>query len=115
MKQLVTAVLLSLTLNASAQSQVASYQPVDLHLDMATKQSKTYSTYRNESAIPLPVGMMLGGAAFMTAGFLTTPDYSVGPNGETQTKPFFRQGARMLAIMSGAGFFTAGVVISIAR
>lgn len=114
MKQLVTAVLLSLTLNASAQSQVAAYQPIDLHLDMLNTQTKSYS-YRDESSIPLPVGMMLGGATFITAGLLTVPDYSVGPNGETQTKPFFRQGARMMAIMTGAGVFTAGVVISIAR
>ena len=91
----------------------SSIPQINLHLEMNVSQSKSYGY--NESHMPLGLGMMLGGAVFTTAGLLTVPDYEVGPNGETVTKPFFRQGARMMAIMTGAGVFTAGCIISIGR
>jgi hypothetical protein len=93
---------------------IASVERPTINLNL-TSSTRLVSYGYNDSKIPLGVGMMLGGVTFVTAGLLTIPDYDVGPNGETQTKPFWRQGARMLAVMTGAGLFKAGIVISISR
>lgn len=104
------------TYNQSNPYMVMNTNTPKLGLNINTNTRVSLGGYGyNDSSIPLGVGMMLGGATFITAGLLTVPDYDVGPNGETQTKPFWRQGARMLAVMTGAGLFTAGIVISISR
>jgi hypothetical protein len=59
--------------------------------------------------------MMIGGSAFIVAGLLTVPDYDVLDDGTTQTKPFWRQGARMLSIVTGGGLITAGIIVSLSR
>jgi hypothetical protein len=55
--------------------------------------------------------MILGGASFIVAGALTTPTYVGGST--TKKKPFFQQGGRSLAILSGGIVLSVGCVISI--
>ena len=55
--------------------------------------------------------MMLGGASFILAGALTPPTYVGGST--TEKKPFFQQGGRSLAIISGGIVLSVGCVISI--
>lgn len=64
-----------------------------------------------ESRFPVGVGMMLGGAVLTTAGLLTPPLMVGGST--TQKQPFYKQGGRAAAIVSGALVFTIGVGVSI--
>lgn len=52
-------------------------------------------------------GMMIGGAALFVAGVLTPPIMVGGST--TQKQPFYKQGARALAMVSGSVVFTIGV------
>jgi hypothetical protein len=121
MKKLLTFLFLTLLFTTYSQDSYDNYLTPSY-----TFQTKTFDTdskinlnlsasphYGNEPSFPLGLGMILGGSTFIVAGLLTVPDYEVAPDGTTKTKPFWRQGARMLAIVSGAGVLTAGVVISI--
>jgi len=54
--------------------------------------------------------MMIGGASFVAAGLLTSP-FTIGKT--TTPKPFYQQGPRALAIVSGAFVFVVGVGITI--
>lgn len=64
-----------------------------------------------ESRFPVGVGMMMGGAVLTTAGLLTPPLMVGGST--TQKQPFYKQGGRAAAIVSGALVFTIGVGVSI--
>lgn len=101
---------------------------IDLHIDNIQLTTSTKSYGYGETTIGIGPGMMLGGAAFILAGALTVPDYecisntgidgggSAGYhyNGCTlQPKPFFKQGARMLAIVSGGVLVSVGIVVSL--
>ena len=52
-------------------------------------------------------GMMIGGAAIFVAGVLTPPIMVGGST--TEKQPFYKQGARALAMVSGSVVFTIGV------
>jgi len=111
MKKLILSIAMFCSLGTNAQQMEGSIKPINLNLQTQSK----YSTYGRNNQGSLGVGLMGGGAMFIAAGLLTVPDYNVGPNGETITKPFFKQGARMLAIMTGGICITTGVIILIGR
>lgn len=119
MKKLFIALALALSTNGYAQDFVASNsvmynhnyeesQPINLKLNSTVPAKKYY----DEPQIPLGLGLISGGAVFMVAGFLTVPPMQAP--GFTTPKPFFSQGGRMLAIVSGAGLMVVGCTISIA-
>ena len=58
-------------------------------------------------------GMIIGGAILTTAGLLTPPLMVGGST--TQKQPFYKQGARAAAIVSGSLVFTIGVGITISN
>lgn len=64
-----------------------------------------------QSRFPMGVGMMLGGAVLTTAGLLTPPLMVGGST--TQKQPFYKQGGRAAAIVSGVLVFTIGVGVTI--
>jgi hypothetical protein len=94
---------LALTLSTSVFSQLAPPRTkINLNLPKPT--------ISNQSNVPVGPIMMLGGATFMLAGFLTVPP----TEGSSLTpKPFFKQGGRMLAIMSGGATFLVGATFSL--
>jgi len=55
--------------------------------------------------------MMLGGAAFFVGGLLTPPLMVGGST--TEKQPFYKQGGRALAIVSGVLTFTIGAGVTI--
>lgn len=62
---------------------------------------------------PIGPGMMLGGAILTTAGLLTPPLMVGGST--TQKQPFYKQGVRAAAIVSGALVFTIGVGVTLSN
>jgi hypothetical protein len=52
-------------------------------------------------------GMIIGGVVLTTAGLLTPPLMVGGST--TQKQPFYKQGVRALAMVSGSVVFTIGV------
>jgi hypothetical protein len=97
---------LALALSTSAFSQLAPPTPkINLHL------SNSKNILDNSRDVRVGPIMVLGGASFIAAGILTTPFYVGGST--TQKKPFFQQGPRMLAILSGAGVMVVGFGFSI--
>ena len=113
MKKIITLVALLVATTTSAQSLQSSHKPIDLHLDQS--QLQLSKPRYNDRSGSIGLGLISGGALFMTAGFLTVPDYETQPNGTTTTKPFFRQGARMLSIVTGSALFVTGIVVTIGR
>jgi len=117
MKNLVNIMVLFFSLCVSekvySQYSTGSYDyKIDLKLEKYVTPSR--SSYNNNNG-SIGVGMMSGGALFVTAGLLTVPDYEMTDNGEIKTKPFFRQGARMLSIVTGSALFVTGIVVTIGR
>lgn len=55
--------------------------------------------------------MMIGGAILTTAGLLTPPLLVGGST--TQKQPFYKQGGRAAAIVTGTIVFTVGIGVSI--
>jgi len=68
--------------------------------------------YSSSSNIGVGPGMMIGGAALFAAGLLTPPIMVGGST--TQKQPFYKQGVRALAMVSGGIVFTIGVGKSLA-
>lgn len=98
--------------NTYGNSVGVQYRPsVNLNVDLS--QGYSIRSSYGEPSFPTGPAFLLGGAAMALAGFLTVPDYYMTPSGEIVTKPFFRQGARMLSIVTGAVLVTVGVVITI--
>ena len=97
---------LALALSTSAFTQIAPPQPkINLNL---TSGKNILDNSRDARIGPL---LMLGGAAFITAGALTTPIYVGGST--TEKQPFFKQGGKSLAILTGGLVLSIGCVISI--
>lgn len=112
MKKIVGVLVLLLSFFTYSQDMYFSHdQSIDLKLELLETKSKTYQTYKTESNFPLGPAIMLGGSSFILAGVLTTPIYVGGST--TVKQPFFKQGGRMLAIMTGLTLTTVGVVITI--
>lgn len=92
---------LALLLSTSAFSQIAPpKQRILLNLPVPSNAPQARTG-------PL---MMIGGASFIAAGLITSP-FTIGKT--TTPKPFYQQGPRALAIVSGAIVFTVGVGITI--
>lgn len=95
MKKLI--LFLMLVLSGSVTSQIAPpRQKIVLNLP------QTYTP-----TLKVGAGMMIGGAAIFVAGVLTPPLMVGGST--TQKQPFYKQGARALAMVSGGIVFTIGV------
>ena len=77
--------------------------PIDLRLP-------SNKSYRHDDGRVGPL-VMMGGAVFILAGLLTVPTYKGGS--ATEQKPFFQQGGRMLAIMSGSIMIPIGSILTI--
>lgn len=109
MKKIVGLLVVLLSFFTYSQDMYFSHdQSIDLKLELLETKSKTYKT---ESNFPLGPAIMLGGSSFILAGVLTTPIYVGGST--TVKQPFFKQGGRMLAIMTGLTATTIGFVITI--
>lgn len=106
MKKLVLILMLLFTCNLFSQlaPPKQQYQKIDLHLGYQKE-------YYNQKHIPVGPFVMLGGCAMALAGYLTVPPYEAN---STQYKPFFKQGGRMLAIMTGGSLFVVGATVTIA-
>jgi uncharacterized membrane protein YedE/YeeE len=100
MKKLI--LFLMLVLSGSVTSQIAPpRQKIVLNLP------QTYTP-----TLKVGAGMMIGGAAIFVAGVLTPPLMVGGST--TQKQPFYKQGGRALAMVSGGIVFTIGVGKSLA-
>jgi hypothetical protein len=115
MKNLVLLFLMFISNYSISQYRLDNYEDLDINLNLNMIENNSsypkYSNSNNSGSIGL--GLISGGVLFATAGLLTVPDYEVMPDGTTKTKPFFKQGARMLAITTGGACFLTGIVVSI--
>lgn len=101
MKKLILAVFLSLS--SLTFSQIAPpRQKINLLLPKPSSQTSNF---------PVGPGMMIGGTALFLAGALTPPLMVGGST--TQKQPFYKQGGRAAAMVSGALVFTIGVGVTI--
>ena len=78
---------------------------IELHLN------NSFTTVSSPSS--LGPGLLLAGASLLTMGLLTQNDYTVGVGGKRTDRPFFDQGPKMLAVLSGITSMGVGVVITI--
>jgi len=101
MKKLI--LLLFLSLSSLTFSQIAPPRQ---------KISLVLPPVNNAPRIGVGPGMMIGGAALFVAGLLTPPLMVGGST--TQKQPFYKQGVRALAMVSGGIVFTIGVGKSLA-
>lgn len=95
MKKLI--LFLMLVLSGSVTSQIAPPRQT-IVLNLPSSYTPT---------LKVGTGMMIGGAAIFVAGVLTPPLMVGGST--TQKQPFYKQGARSLAMVSGSVVFTIGV------
>lgn len=79
-------------------------QKINLHLNMLPYDSRG-------SSVNIGPPMMIGGAAFLAAGLLTPPLMVGGST--TQKQPFFKQGARAAAIITGPVVFVVGAAFTL--
>jgi len=92
---------------------VAFSQKIDLHLPKFSS-TKTYKPrYGIQISPSMGLGMILGGAVFTTAGLLTGDVTEENKYGEIVPKPFYKQGAKALAITSGAFLIGCGIIVVI--
>lgn len=116
MKKLLLILMLTLTQMCFSQDSFRTIEneikyDINLNLDKANyNTSYKASSYNNRGNLPIGVGMMMGGTAFVLAGILTPPTYVGGST--TNKKPFYQQ-PKFLPIVSGALFFTVGIGVSI--
>ena len=102
----------TLTLTLLLLCSVAFSQKIDLHLPKYTS-TKTYKPrYGIQVSPTMGLGMILGGAVFTTAGLLTG-DVTEEVGGQIVSKPFYKQGAKALAITSGAFLIGCGIIVVI--
>lgn len=102
MKKILLIILLLLSVTICYSQIAPPKQQIKLNLPPISAQ---------QSRFPMGVGMMLGGAVLTTAGLLTPPLMVGGST--TQKQPFYKQGGRAAAIVSGALVFTIGVGVTI--
>jgi len=103
----------TLTLTLLLLCSVAFSQKIDLHLPKYTS-TKTYKPrYGVQISPSMGFGMMLGGAVFTTAGLLTGSVTEENKYGEIVPKPFYKQGAKALAITTGGLLFVGGIIIAL--
>ena len=102
MKKLILSLLLCLSSLSFAQI-APPRQKINLLLPKPSSQTSNF---------PVGAGMMIGGAALFVAGVLTPPLMVGGST--TQKQPFYKQGVRALAMVSGGIVFTIGVGKSLA-
>lgn len=89
---------LALLLSASAISQIAPPRK-SIMLNLPIPSS-------NQPNMRMGPAMILGGASFIAAGLLTSP-FMEGSS--TTPKPFWKQGPRTAAVVSGSIVFVVGV------
>lgn len=102
MKKLILSLLLCLSSLSFAQI-APPRQKISLMLPLPSS---------NTPSFPTGPGMMIGGSVLFIAGALTPPLMVGGST--TQKQPFYKQGARALAMVSGGIVFTIGVGKSLA-
>lgn len=103
----------TLTLTLLLLCSVAFSQKIDLHLPKFTS-TKTYKPRYGAQVSPaLGLGMMLGGTAFVVAGAVTGPVTQETETGQIVPKPFYQQGAKALAIVSGGVLICTGIIITL--
>lgn len=96
--------VLFLIISSLTFSQIAPpRQKINLLLPKPSSQTSNF---------PVGAGMMIGGSVLFIAGALTPPLMVGGST--TQKQPFYKQGARALAMVSGGIVFTIGVGKSLA-
>ena len=103
MKKLILALFLGVSSLTFAQLAPPK-QKINLHLNMLP-----YDSRGNDIRVGPP--MMIGGAAFLAAGLLTPPLMVGGST--TQKQPFFKQGARAAAIITGPVVFVVGAAFTL--
>lgn len=95
--------VLFLIISSLTFSQIAPpRQKINLLLPTPSSQTSNF---------PVGPGMMIGGTALFIAGALTPPLMVGGST--TQKQPFYKQGGRAAAMVSGALVFTIGVGVTI--
>jgi hypothetical protein len=107
MKQLLTMILLMISIISYSQ------QKIDLHLPKYISTKKYKPRYGVQVTPAIGFGMMLGGAAIATAGLCTGSVTEENKYGEIVPKPFYKQGAKALAIASGGALFVGGIIIAL--
>ena len=96
--------VLFLIISSLTFSQIAPpRQKINLLLPKPSSQTSNF---------PVGAGMMIGGSVLFIVGALTPPLMVGGST--TQKQPFYKQGARALAMVSGGIVFTIGVGKSLA-
>lgn len=109
MKKVILTVSLMISMNTFTQTLNFNNTPTQINLHLNALSGKNIlDNSRDVRVGPL---VMLGGASFLAAGLLTTPFYQGGST--TVKKPFFQQGPRTWAILSGGFCLVGGVVISL--
>ena len=103
----------TLTLMLLLLCSVAISQKIDLHLPKYTSTKKFKPRYGVQVTPAMGFGMMLGGAALATAGLCTGSVTEENKYGEIVPKPFYKQGAKALAIASGGALFVGGIIIAL--
>ncbi len=97
---------LALMLSASAFSQIAPPRNI-VKLQLAPNGKNILDNSREMRTGPW---MMIGGVSFIAAGLLTTPFTQGSSN---VPKPFWQQGPRTLAVISGSIVFVAGIAFTL--
>lgn len=124
MKNLITTILLLLTIQGYSQTNYINLKPVTTGSvtlsgnGLRTNYNTSIRLNLNKNVgsnvnIKLGIGMMLGGVVFTTAGLLTTPVTQEDSYGNIVAKPFWAQGSKMLAITSGISLFIGGITVSL--
>ena len=103
----------TLTLTLLLLCSIAFSQKIDLHLPKYTSTKKYKPRYGVQISPAMGFGMMLGGAAIATAGLCTGSVTEENKYGEIVPKPFYKQGAKALAIASGGALFFGGIIIAL--
>ena len=103
----------TLTLTLLLLCSIAFSQKIDLHLPKYTSTKKYKPRYGVQVSPAMGFGMMLGGAAIATAGLCTGSVTEENKYGEIVPKPFYKQGAKALAIVSGSALFFGGIIIAL--
>lgn len=107
MKQLLITLILSISIGSYSQ------QSYDLQMPKFTTNKKYKSRYGITVSPALGLGMMLGGTAFVVAGAVTGPVTQETETGQIVPKPFYQQGAKALAIVSGGVLICTGIIITL--